>query len=52
VLTGRGERINFGLFLMETSPYMWARNGKSKLVIIVNNKPPLRKLAKEYQDQE
>jgi len=24
VLTGRGERIDFGWFLSETSPYMWA----------------------------
>jgi len=52
VLTGRGERIDFGWFPMETSPYMWARNGKSKLVIIANNTPPLRKFAKENQDQE
>ena len=28
------------------------RNGKSKLVIIANNTPSLRKFAKEYQDQE
>jgi len=27
VLTGRGERIDFGWFLMETSPYMWASIG-------------------------
>ena len=27
MLTGRGERIDFGWFLMETSPYMWARWG-------------------------
>jgi len=27
VLTGRGERIDFGWFLMETSPYMWASVG-------------------------
>jgi len=27
VLTGRGERIDFGWFLMETSPYMWATIG-------------------------
>lgn len=27
LLTGRGERIDFGWFLMETSPYMWASLG-------------------------
>ena len=27
VLTGRGERIDFGWFLSETSPYMWASVG-------------------------
>merc|ERR1719385_270291 len=27
VLTGRGERIDFGWFLIETSPYMWASVG-------------------------
>ena len=27
VLTGRGERIDFGWFLSETSPYMWASIG-------------------------
>jgi V-type H+-transporting ATPase proteolipid subunit len=27
VLTGRGERIDFGWFLAETSPYMWASLG-------------------------
>ena len=27
VLTGRGERIDFGWFLAETSPYMWAALG-------------------------
>ncbi|XP_059088770.1 V-type proton ATPase 21 kDa proteolipid subunit c''-like [Tigriopus californicus] len=27
VLTGRGERIDFGWFLSETSPYMWAALG-------------------------
>ena len=134
MLTGRGERIDFGWFPMETSPYMLARwglqhytttnftatvttitttsittynlppsiyhhqfyhhqftttnfttttitpppqhqrglavppsvspkltsphlipacrNGKSKLVIIANNTPPLRKFAKENQGQE
>ena len=25
VLTGRGERLDIGWFLSETSPYMWAR---------------------------
>lgn len=27
VLTGKGERISFGWFLAETSPYMWATVG-------------------------
>merc|ERR1712226_208815 len=27
LLTGRGERIDFGWFLAETSPYMWASLG-------------------------
>lgn len=27
LLTGRGERINFGWFLQEVSPYMWASLG-------------------------
>ena len=27
LLTGRGERIDFGWFLSETSPYMWASLG-------------------------
>ena len=27
MLTGRGERIDFGWFLSETSPYMWAALG-------------------------
>merc|ERR1712226_183378 len=27
LLTGRGERIDFGWFLSETSPYMWASIG-------------------------
>ncbi|XP_047102487.1 V-type proton ATPase 21 kDa proteolipid subunit c''-like [Schistocerca piceifrons] len=27
VLTGKGERISFGWFLTETSPYMWATVG-------------------------
>merc|ERR1711872_752135 len=27
LLTGRGERIDFGWFLTETSPYMWASIG-------------------------
>lgn len=27
LLTGRGERIDFGWFLSETSPYMWAAIG-------------------------
>jgi len=27
VLTGRGERLDFGWFLSETSPYMWASVG-------------------------
>ena len=30
VLTGRGERIDFGWFLTETSPYMWASIGVSR----------------------
>lgn len=27
VLTGKGERVSFAWFLMETSPYMWASMG-------------------------
>ena len=38
VLTGRGERIDFGWFLTETSPYMWASIGVSQ-VIDFNNWP-------------
>ena len=32
VLTGRGERIDFGWFLTETSPYMWASIGVSQII--------------------
>ena len=28
LLTGRGERLDIGWFLTETSPYMWASVGK------------------------
>merc|ERR1719461_106438 len=32
VLTGRGERIDIGWFLSETSPYMWASVGVGLVV--------------------
>ena len=35
VLTGRGERIDIGWFLTETSPYMWASIGRKTLPLIM-----------------